>query len=132
MEKQFTREELNIIRQWFNAVKDINPKYLNETDEQLNFKILGLINQPEIKSVVISDFQNSLRKDFNVDSRVEYLNGQIPYLIIKVKECEFRIQITSDMTYISLKKDLIKEMYRNHEFASDIEFLIYSIKKSTI
>lgn len=36
---QLTEEELNLIRQWFNAVEDLNPKYLEKADKDLIEKI---------------------------------------------------------------------------------------------
>jgi hypothetical protein len=35
----FTLEELNLIRQWFNAVEDLNPDYLEFSDRQLGNRI---------------------------------------------------------------------------------------------
>jgi len=32
MSYTFTKEELNIIRQWFNAVQDLNAKFLEKDD----------------------------------------------------------------------------------------------------
>lgn len=35
----FTWQELNLIRQWFNAVEDLAPKYLEQPDRDLARKI---------------------------------------------------------------------------------------------
>ena len=40
---EFTQEELNLLREWFNAVKDLNPKYLESMDYVLYKKILSSI-----------------------------------------------------------------------------------------
>lgn len=37
---EFSKEELNLLRQWYNAVQDVNPKYLEAADHQLAHKIL--------------------------------------------------------------------------------------------
>ena len=37
--KPLTASELNLIRQWFNAVKDLNPAYLTPADYALAKKI---------------------------------------------------------------------------------------------
>lgn len=34
------KEELDLIRQWYNAVKDLNPKYLEKKDKDLMDKIM--------------------------------------------------------------------------------------------
>ena len=39
----FTQEELNLLRQWYNAVKDLNPWYLEGTDHILYKKILSCL-----------------------------------------------------------------------------------------
>lgn len=36
---QLTTEELNLARQWFNAVQDLNPGYLDQADYSLAAKI---------------------------------------------------------------------------------------------
>jgi len=38
---ELKREELNLIRQWFNCVKDITPEYLREYDYDLMERILN-------------------------------------------------------------------------------------------
>jgi len=35
----FTLEELNLIRQWFNAVEDVTPEYLEDADRKLGKRI---------------------------------------------------------------------------------------------
>lgn len=37
---ELTRDELDLIRQWFNAVEDMNKKYLTADDYILRSKIL--------------------------------------------------------------------------------------------
>ena len=44
MKRWITDEELNLIRQWFNAVEDINQSYLEDKDYELNKKILKMLN----------------------------------------------------------------------------------------
>lgn len=36
---QFTAEELNLMRQWFNAIEDLAPEYLEQADRDLMQKI---------------------------------------------------------------------------------------------
>lgn len=38
-----TREELDLIRQWFNCVVDINEPYLKRPDFELIFKVLNYL-----------------------------------------------------------------------------------------
>jgi len=35
----FTLEELNLIREWFNVVEDVSPKYLEQRDRDLGRRI---------------------------------------------------------------------------------------------
>ncbi len=35
----FTRDEVDLFRQWFNAVQDLSPAYLNEADRDLARKV---------------------------------------------------------------------------------------------
>lgn len=37
---EFTKIELNLFRQWYNAVQDSNPQYLEEPDHALARKVL--------------------------------------------------------------------------------------------
>lgn len=39
----FTSAELNLLQQWFNAVHDLNPGYLEDADRALVNKILHLL-----------------------------------------------------------------------------------------
>ena len=41
-----TPEELDLIRQWFNAVDDLAPSYLEPADRELARKIHAAINVP--------------------------------------------------------------------------------------
>lgn len=41
--QQFTHAELDILRQWFNAVEDLNNKYLTSEDRALYDKIMGAL-----------------------------------------------------------------------------------------
>lgn len=34
-----TMEELNLIREWFNVVEDVSPKYLEQRDKDLGRRI---------------------------------------------------------------------------------------------
>lgn len=38
-EVRLTKDELNILRQWYNAVEDLNNAYLNDEDKKLYDKI---------------------------------------------------------------------------------------------
>ena len=40
-EVRLTKDELNLLRQWYNAVDDLNHLYLNEEDKILYSKILA-------------------------------------------------------------------------------------------
>lgn len=40
---ELTNEELNLARQWFNAVDDLSPKYLEQSDRDLAVKIRNLL-----------------------------------------------------------------------------------------
>lgn len=44
MSIQLTEEEANLVRQWFNAVQDINPAYLKEPDFKLAAKVYEACN----------------------------------------------------------------------------------------
>jgi len=43
----FSVEELNLIRQWYNALQDLNPKYLAPADHELASKVLNLLEEKE-------------------------------------------------------------------------------------
>lgn len=47
-QEQFTKEELDLFRQWYNAVADINHKYLNRKDALIFEKIMAMLEAPEI------------------------------------------------------------------------------------
>lgn len=40
MNSAYTKEELDLFRQWFNAVQDLNNDYLKESDYALYAKVL--------------------------------------------------------------------------------------------
>ena len=40
---RFSTEELNVFRQWHNAVEDLNPEYLKPRDKRLYEKVLRLM-----------------------------------------------------------------------------------------
>lgn len=42
---QFTHAELDLLRQWFNAVEDLNGKYLTAEDRALYDKIKGALRE---------------------------------------------------------------------------------------
>lgn len=42
---QLTDQELNLIRQWFNAVEDLAPEYLEPADRELGKRITEYVNQ---------------------------------------------------------------------------------------
>lgn len=37
---EFTKDEINLLRQWYNAVQDLSPEYLEPKDHELAAKIL--------------------------------------------------------------------------------------------
>jgi hypothetical protein len=39
-ETMFSKEELNLFRQWFNAVEDLSPAYLEKSDCDLYRKVM--------------------------------------------------------------------------------------------
>jgi len=39
---QFSREELDLFRQWFNVITDTNPKFIEPKDRDLYTKVMGL------------------------------------------------------------------------------------------
>jgi hypothetical protein len=41
----FTLEELNLIREWFNVVEDVSPKYLEQRDKDLGRRIEDFCRQ---------------------------------------------------------------------------------------
>ena len=41
--KAFSKEELNLFRQWFNSVEDLSPAYLEKSDCDLYRKIMELM-----------------------------------------------------------------------------------------
>ena len=50
---ELNRYELNLIRQWFNAVQDLSPEYLEQKDDKLAEKIhlaLGMTFRPTKRS----------------------------------------------------------------------------------
>lgn len=46
---EFTVEELDILRSWYNAVEDSNPLYLEEEDRMLHNRIVNELSQLLIK-----------------------------------------------------------------------------------
>lgn len=40
---ELSADELNLVRQWFDAVKDLNPGYLTSEDDALMSKILAYL-----------------------------------------------------------------------------------------
>lgn len=50
---ELTREEIDLLRQWYNAVQDLSPEYLEQKDHDLAAKIyteLGLTMRPRTAS----------------------------------------------------------------------------------
>lgn len=43
METRFTREEIDLFQQWYDAVADTNPAYLEAADHRLAFKLYRLL-----------------------------------------------------------------------------------------
>jgi hypothetical protein len=41
--EEFTRDELDLMRQWFNATQDLNPGYLEASDYDLADRICDLL-----------------------------------------------------------------------------------------
>lgn len=44
---QFTAQELNLVRQWFNAVEDVAPEYLKTADFELGNRIIEQVKRDE-------------------------------------------------------------------------------------
>jgi hypothetical protein len=42
VEVQFSREELDLFRQWFNSITDTNPNFIEQKDRDLYTKVMGL------------------------------------------------------------------------------------------
>jgi len=40
---EMTTEQLNTVRQWFNCVEDLNPRYLKSSDYMLYIEILNVL-----------------------------------------------------------------------------------------
>ncbi len=55
---QLTKEEINLIRQWFNAVQDLNDKYLKKADHKLYEKMLENINEEYLKGGFMKERKN--------------------------------------------------------------------------
>lgn len=71
---QLSFEEVDIIRQWYNAVHDINYKYLDTKDHQLADKIGAYIkgntkNKTPSNSIKIYDTETSTSYDFHFGTR---------------------------------------------------------------
>lgn len=50
MTKKLTDEELNLARQWFDALRDVNPKYLARDDYVLGLKLYDFVGmKPDVK-----------------------------------------------------------------------------------
>lgn len=45
---EITAEQANRIRQWLNALQDLNPDYLHKADYELGWQISKLANQPAV------------------------------------------------------------------------------------
>ena len=43
----FSREEIDLIREWYNVVQDLNPIYLRKADQQLYKKVLDALDWPK-------------------------------------------------------------------------------------
>jgi hypothetical protein len=56
----FTREQMELMRQWFNAVEDLNPLYLEKQDYELAktlYDALGMRVTGRMIQVLTSDSQ---------------------------------------------------------------------------
>jgi hypothetical protein len=42
-ETMFSKEELNLFRQWFNAMEDLSPSYIEKSDCDLYRKVMELL-----------------------------------------------------------------------------------------
>ena len=42
----FSSTDLNLIRQWFNAVQDVTPQFLDANDYRLAIRIMGMTGFP--------------------------------------------------------------------------------------
>ena len=43
---QLSTNEINLVRQWFNSIQDVNPNYLQKADNELYLKVLAEYNRP--------------------------------------------------------------------------------------
>lgn len=48
---ELSKDDLDLIRQWFNAVEDINPDYLNSDDYKLAKRIYNMLGVKVPRSV---------------------------------------------------------------------------------
>jgi hypothetical protein len=39
-EAMFSREDMNLFRQWFNSIQDTNPKYIEQKDSELYARVM--------------------------------------------------------------------------------------------
>lgn len=42
-ETTFSKEELNLFRQWFNSMEDVNPKYVEPRDRELYARLMEIL-----------------------------------------------------------------------------------------
>ena len=40
---EFNSDELDLFRQWYNNIQDVNPEYLEPEDEQLYNKVMEIL-----------------------------------------------------------------------------------------
>lgn len=106
-------------------------KISGHTALKIALDCIETVEQQKPKPINLSELSNALRRDFNVSSHSE-MKGGYANMIVLVNEEQIKIPVTSEMTYESLKTDLIKELRKNPEFASECEFLIFSLKQSNI
>lgn len=45
---QLTAQELNLVRQWFNAVEDVAPEYLTDADFELGQRVIEQVKRDEV------------------------------------------------------------------------------------
>lgn len=48
-ESYFSRQEINLFRQWFNAIEDTNRTFLNDVDSAAYLKILAFLEESAVK-----------------------------------------------------------------------------------
>lgn len=53
----FTKEELDLVRQWFDAVQDLNPAYLEKADYVLAKRVYEALGHRVPSSIIAGQMQ---------------------------------------------------------------------------